>query len=106
MEVSFSLHRNMPATVCNDTDTGIGIGDIGISLPTPIPIRDIADMTIRKKDNYYAFVTAEEPLSPYAEVMEHTKHYLHSTYVNVCILLVLCLYYYTLRSIRCTIFTK
>ena len=39
---------------------GIGVffGDTGISLPTPIPIRGIADMTILKKDNYYAFATA------------------------------------------------
>ena len=67
-------------------DAGIGIGDTGISLPTPI--RGIADMSIRKKDNYY----------PYLDVTEHTKHYPHY-YVNVCIMLVLCLYYYTLRSI-------
>ena len=37
--------------VCNDTDTGF-------RLPTPIPIRGIVDMTILKKDNYYAFATA------------------------------------------------
>ena len=41
--------------VRNDTDIGIDIGDTGISLPTPIQIRGIADLTIRKKDNYYAF---------------------------------------------------
>ena len=41
-------------------------------------------MTILKKNNY-TFETAEEPLSPYLEVMEHTKHYLH----NLC----QCLYY-------------
>ena len=70
--------------VCNDTDTGIGIGETGISLPTPIPIRGIADMTILKKDTYYAFATAEEPLGPYLEVTEHTKQYLHN-YVDVCI---------------------
>ena len=74
-------------------DAGIGISDTGISLPTPI--RGIADMTILKKDNYY----------PYLDVTEHTKHYLHY-YVNVCIMLVSCLYYYTLRSIRCTIKVK
>ena len=44
---------------------------IPILVPIPIPIRDIADMTIRKKDNYYAFTTAEGPLSPYLEVTEH-----------------------------------
>ena len=48
------------SVICNDTDTGIGIGDTaGISLPKPIPIRGIADMTILKKKNYYAFTTAE-----------------------------------------------
>ena len=46
-------------------------------MPTTIPIHDIADMTIRKKDNYYAFAMTDEPLSPYLEVMEYTKHYLH-----------------------------
>ena len=81
--------------------TSIGIGDTGISLPTPIPIRDIADLTILKEDNYYAFAMAEEPLSPYSEVTE-----LHDFYVNVCIILVLCLYYYTLRSMRSTVYTK
>ena len=83
--------------VFNDTDTGIGIGDTGISLPTLIPIRGIADMTILKKDNYYAFgfTTAEAIVTPYLEVKEHTKHYLQSTYVNVCIMLVLCLHIIT-----------
>ena len=49
--------------VSNDTDTGIDIGNTGISLPTPIviPIR----VTILKKDNYYAFPTAEAILAPY-----------------------------------------
>ena len=63
----------------------LGIGDTGISLPTPIPIRRIADMTILKKDNYYAFATVKAILTPYLDVMEHTKHYLHD-YVNVCIM--------------------
>ena len=83
MEFSLNFNTNKhclggsnPVRVCNDTDTGIGIGDTEISLPTPIPIRGIADMTILKKDNYYAFAAAEEPLSPYLEVTEYTKHYL------------------------------
>ena len=61
----------------------------GISLPTPIPIGDITDMTILKKDNY--FTMAEEPLSPYLEVTERTKHYLHNSqclyYVGVMLVL-------------------
>ena len=60
--------------VCYDTDTGI------------------ADMTMLKSDNYYAFATAEAILAPYLEVTEHTKHYQH-IYVNVCMMLVSCLYY-------------
>ena len=47
-----------------------------IPIPILIPIGDIADMTKRKKDNYYTFTTAEEPLSPYLDVTEHTKDYL------------------------------
>ena len=43
---------------------GVGVGDTQISLPTPIPIHGIADMTIREKDNYYAFATAEAILTP------------------------------------------
>ena len=41
-------------------------------------------MTILKKDNYYAFATAEEPLSPYLEVTEHTKHYLQMSAFVLC----------------------
>ena len=44
-------------------------------------------MTIRKKDNYYAFATAEEPLGAYLEVTEHTKHYQCLYYVGVTLVL-------------------
>ena len=65
---SYTAKKNIywiKTRVCNDTDTGIGIGigDTGISLLTPIPICGIADMSILKKDNYCAFVTAEAVLS-------------------------------------------
>ena len=62
----------------------------------------IIDNRIRryvKKNFFYAFAAAEAILTPYLEVTEHAKHYLRYC-VNVCIILVLCLYYYTLRSIR------
>ena len=78
--LAFTRSRAVQVRVRDDTDTsiGIGIGDTGISLPAPIPIRGIADMTILKKDNYYAFATTEVILTPYyLEVTEHTKHYLH-----------------------------
>ena len=77
--------------VCNDTDTRQRYRydtDTGIGLPTPIPIRGIADTTTWKKDNYYAFATAEEPLGPYLEVTEHTKDDLHN-YYHVGVMLVL-----------------
>ena len=77
------MQRNA-TRVCHDTDTGISIGDTGISLPTPIPIRGVADMTVLKKKNYYAFAAAEEPLSPYLEVTEHTKHYLQMSMFVLC----------------------
>ena len=96
-----SLIRSNTVSVYLFNDSGIGVGDTGISLPTPITIRDIVDRTILKKDNYYyAFVTVEEPLSPYLEVWEHTKRYLHMS------MFVLCWCYVTLPSIRCTVFTK
>ena len=47
-------------------------------------MRGVADMTIPKKDNYYAFATAEEPLGPCLEVTEHTKHYLHMSMFVLC----------------------
>ena len=62
----------------------VSVSAILESVPTPIPICDIADMTIRKKDHYYAFATAEEPLGPYLEVTEHTKHFLHMPMFVLC----------------------